>query len=62
MTAAEIAHHNEAIAKQKIRIAYIQSGIIESMRLCALYMGLSASDAYIKAREICKDLIGEGQE
>lgn len=46
MTKAEIVIHNENLARAKVISAYQQGDLHEAMRLCALYTGRGAKEAY----------------
>jgi hypothetical protein len=54
MTKPDLIAYNESLARQKIQIAYINDGLIEAMKLCQLYMGLSTQEAYAKVKEMCE--------
>lgn len=54
MTKEEISRHNETLAIQNIQIEYINGNILGAMKLCQEYMGLSATGAYEKVKELCE--------
>lgn len=46
MTQLEIILHNENLARAKTVRAYHKKGLLEAMKLCQLYAGKDAKEAY----------------
>ena len=59
MTKQEMIQQNEETAIQKIRIAYINEGLVAAMALCIEFMGVNAKESFTKTKEICADLEGK---
>lgn len=56
MDKREMALHNEALARVRIRSAYTSEGIVAAMRLCAEYMGMDMREALGEVRSLCADI------